>query len=188
MQLRYRTDGTPSLNAPSPLLESLETRIRIVDLRQIIRMKLDLLDWSCCGKHEFRQKQFEAEGGDFTSPKFPLNVLCPIELRDNYPNCAHVERNGRDPDPYGPEIRELSALHVLDAADWDRWLAEIRFRILAVDTLIGISCHGGLSGVITPLPDGMTPERLQQVNIRELQAAGVTLLAVTSRVLGLPTP
>jgi len=160
-------------------------RIRIVDTRQHIRLKIDMLEWSCSCRHENRQATFFDEGGDADSERFSLVVFCAEETRESYPNCAHVQSYGLDPDPFGKEVRELVQLGVLDPVSWYAWLTAMRFRILAVDNQVSRSLVQMDGQPIIPLPEGVTAKTLQQPNIDELKLQGALLLSVTSRSLGL---
>lgn len=154
------------------------SRVIVERMRDGVRTKLETLTKPCKCAHEHRQKHYTDAGGDVTSYRFELEVLCPEAAREDYPNCAHVESCGRDPDPFGKEIRTLTAMKILDAQSWSGWLQKMRFAILAVDNAIALSVHGGTQKTIEPLPDGTTPEGLQEPNLAELRQKGTMLLGI----------
>lgn len=179
MKLRFTPDGAALAEDFAPI-DSMQQRM-MSHMRNTVRMKVDLLTWRCGCKHEQRLQKYCEEGGDVGSDAFPLVVFCPEQVRANYANCAHVEGQGRDPDPFGPEIRSLIAISFLDEATWTDWLKKMRFSILAVDGIIGRAAMPPSQEHHEPLPDGMTAEALQEANIAELQNKGRLLLELLGR-------
>lgn len=132
-----------------------------------VRKKLERLSWACGCAHEERLQKYLRAGGDIAEQNAVLTLLCPLAVREGYPNCAHVESQGRDPDPYGKEIRILCEQGVLDPQYWLRWLQEMRFRILAVDVTIAKAD-----------PTMHSREELQTENIAELRRVGEELVKI----------
>lgn len=111
---------------------------------QEIRAALDRQHIRCCGcAHEWIiAQQYNTESkyrAVFSGPNrraAALTVLCPEEVRQNSPMCAHASTS-LDPDPFGPQLRRLDELGMVDQNVLDH-IANITNEIRKIDTLAAI--------------------------------------------------
>lgn len=61
-----------------------------------------------------------------------VHCLCPAAVRGNTPTCAHATSQ-LAPDPYGPSLRRLIELQVLQAEPWKQWHQQMVSQIREAD-------------------------------------------------------
>ena len=178
MRLQYGIDGNAKLEDATAYLSRFECKI-IEIVQDRLRLKIATLGFACKCDHECRLQAGDSQEID-DYETFLYNTICPEAFREQYPNCAHNERAGRDPDPFGEEIRDLISLSVLDLDEWEQWLKEIRERIGVIDKLVSNSLGGELFGTI---PLTAPAEELQEPNLVLLREIGALLLKITDQAL-----
>jgi hypothetical protein len=176
MRMRYGTDGVAKQELSRELTKV--ERAYVSGLQGRIRRKIATLGFACECEHEVRLAQIGDDEPDFE--KVVLHVLCPEAFREGYPNCAHNEAWGRDPDPFGSEIRALIGLDLLDLDEWDAWLVQMRARIAAVDSSVANAQGGPLYGAV---PLEKPAKALQEPNLEEQRRIGGVLLGITENLL-----
>ncbi len=177
MRIRYGTDGIAKHERSAGLTEAERADVSGVQAR--IHRKIATLRFACRCEHEVRLSDIELAQAEDVE-KVVLEVLCPEQVRENHPNCAHNETWGRDPDPFGAEIRALIGLQILDLDDWDAWLRQMRARIADIDARVARAQGGPLAAAV---PLDQPAEELQEPNLKELRYIGRLLKGITEAIL-----
>ncbi len=179
MRLAYRIDGLPTLEQCDRQPEAGFFAL-VRSVRERLVAKLATLGFACKCEHEARLAQL-ARAGNRDIEEYILGALCPKDMRELYPNCAHNEDWGRDPDPFGNEIRTLIGLNILEPVTWNQWLDAMRLKILAVDMQFSVASATAMFSKPIPLP--MAGEALQEPNLQEERLVGAVLIGITDDVL-----